>query len=98
MKTHIIITFFAVAAVSCSNDDNKQNLNTTDQNFVNQAMMANQTEIQFGKLASKRSADNMVTKFANRMQQEHGEALTDLQHIANNYGNVTVSNNAADSI
>jgi len=99
MKSHIILfTFLVVGASACKdNDSTKENLNATDKNFVERALTANKTEIQFGKLAASKGMDNMVKQFGNRMQQEHGEALTDLQQIANNYGNVTISNNNSDT-
>ena len=99
MKARIVLfTFLVVAVCACKdNDSTKENLNATDKNFVQRALTANKTEIQFGKLAASKGMDDMVKQFGNRMQQEHGEALTDLQQIANNYGNVTISNNNSDT-
>jgi len=91
MKGYIIFSLFAIAIMACDNDD-KDTLNATDKNFVEQAALGNKTESKFGELASMKGSEDMVKQFGQRMKNEHTVALADLENIAARYQGVDMSN------
>lgn len=67
-----------------SNPSNK--LSSTDREFVRQAFLANQREIQMGQLAQQKSSNNDVKQYAQQLIDDHTKANDQLQQIASNKG------------
>jgi putative membrane protein len=61
-------------------------LSDTDRKFVEQAAIDGLAEVQFGKLAQKKGANDAVKKFAARMVQDHGKANQQLKQLASAKG------------
>jgi putative membrane protein len=69
---------------SCDkNDDNNNNeINSTDQNFMTQVAIGNKAEIMAGQLAATKGNSAGVRSFGQLMVTEHGQAQSDLQSLA----------------
>jgi putative membrane protein len=96
MKTnkwiYVIMVMASLSWVACDNDDdnaNKPSMNDTDENFVEKAALGNLTEMKFAQSASTKATDSLVKAFAMDMISEHTAAQTELQAIANDYGDIT---------
>jgi putative membrane protein len=61
-------------------------LEATDQSFVTTAARANLAEIEAGRIATERSGNAEVKKFAQRMIDDHGKANADLSALARKKG------------
>jgi putative membrane protein len=61
-------------------------LSDTDRKFVEQAAIDGLAEVQFGKLAQSKGANDAVKKFAARMVQDHGKANQQLKQLASAKG------------
>src|SRR3954469_2239176 len=56
--------------------------NQQDQLFVDQASIGGMAEVEFGRLAERKSQDNAVKEFARRMIQDHTKANGRLADLA----------------
>jgi putative membrane protein len=80
------LAIFLFLAACKKNDNNNNNVSSTDQNFMAQVAMGNRGEIGAAALANTKSSNAGVKAFAQFMIQEHTQAQTDLQNLANNLG------------
>ena len=85
---YMFLPAFLLASVvlsSCDkNDDNKGNdLNATDKNFLVNASISNNAEIELANLAVSKAVSPVVTSFAQQMITDHTTAQSDLKDVAN---------------
>ena len=76
----------AVVLSSCDkNDDNNNNnqLNDTDRNFLVNASISNNAEIQLANLAVNKAVSPVVSAFAQQMITDHTTAQSDLKDLGN---------------
>jgi putative membrane protein len=84
MKNAVIagVVAFAISVVPSFGDSTSRTKPTPDQQFVSKAADANMAEIELGRLAETRSANEQVRAFARRMVDDHQRALDRLKPIA----------------
>lgn len=85
-KVFLAGTLALAILTSCDKDDNDNDVNSTDQMFVNQVAIGNKAEIMAGQLAATKGSSAGVRAFGQMMVTEHGQAQTDLQNVATNIG------------
>jgi putative membrane protein len=66
--------------------ESKGSVSAADQRFMRDLAQANIAEIEAGKLAQSKSQNDEVKNFAQRMIDDHGKALQDLQQLAQSKG------------
>jgi putative membrane protein len=54
----------------------------SDEQFVSQMMMSNMAEVELGKLGSEKATNSELKSFAQRLVQDHGQALEELKIVA----------------
>ena len=96
-----IVTLALVAAVTigCNRDNRAENrapdavgttgsrdVGNSDSDFFRDVAIANMAEVELGKLAAERSANDEVKKFAQMMIDDHSKAGDDLKAIAAKHG------------
>ena len=59
-----------------------KSLSTTDRNMMRQLAYANMSEVALAKLAQSKTSDEKVRDFSQRMIDDHGKALEQLQSLA----------------
>lgn len=85
-----------MAVVSCDKDDDNNNtnqLNSTDRTFMTSASMSNSAEISLANLAATKSSTPLITAFAQQMVAEHTAAQNDLKTLG-----TSVSYAVSDSV
>ncbi|HEX2607452.1 MAG TPA: DUF4142 domain-containing protein [Flavisolibacter sp.] len=89
-KVLLMAGLSAVLFVACSKDDNNDNnVNSTDQSFMVNVAMSNTAEVMAGQLAVQKGTSAAVKMYGQMMATEHTEAQSDLKSLAGNY-NMTV--------
>lgn len=74
----------ATLLIACKKDnDNPNEVNSTDKNFLVQTYLAAKTEIQVGELALNKSGSGIVQNFGQRIIADYRAAQTDLIAVAN---------------
>jgi putative membrane protein len=74
----------ATLLIACKKDnDNPNEVNSTDKNFLIQTYLAAKGEIQAGQLALNKSGNGMVQSFGQRIIADYKAAQTDLIAVAN---------------
>lgn len=86
MKKFFLIGGFVVAVLTACDKNNDNDVNSTDQNFVNQAAMGNNAEVMAGQLAAQKGTNPAVKAFGQFMVDEHTMAQSDLQINATTMG------------
>src|SRR3954470_5269864 len=84
MKRIAQLMFLAALAVAGCKDDDKEDMpgiNEPDATFADNAVIANQAEIDLGQLAKDKSSNQAVVAFGDHMVTEHNTALADLKNI-----------------
>jgi putative membrane protein len=96
-----IMTLALVAAVTigCNRDNRAENrapdavgtsgsmdVSNSDKDFIRDVAIANMAEVELGKLASEKSANGEVKKFAQMMIDDHLKAGDDLKAVASKHG------------
>src|SRR3954468_10281018 len=72
-----------LAFSSCEkDDDNNNDVNSTDQTFTTNVSMGNTAEIMAGQLAASKGNSTAVRNFGQLMVTEHTQAQADLQTVA----------------
>ena len=78
----------AIMAMSCNNNSGKSNLTETESDSVSKPetvidiiSYTNNTEIDFGQLASRGGANSLVREYAEMMVDQHKKAQEDLDSI-----------------
>jgi putative membrane protein len=61
-------------------------LSKDESTFVNEAAEGGMMEVQLGKLAQEKAADEKVKQFGKRMEQDHSKANDELKKIASDKG------------
>ena len=61
-------------------------LSGADSDFVKEAAQGGMMEVQLGKLAQEKAADEKVKQFGKRMEQDHSKANDELKKIASGKG------------
>jgi len=61
-------------------------LSKDESTFVNEAAEGGMMEVQLGKLAQEKAADDKVKQFGKRMEQDHSKANDELKKIASDKG------------
>ncbi|BAY32210.1 outer membrane protein [Nostoc carneum NIES-2107] len=64
----------------------QNNLSSADRTFMTQAAQGGLAEVQLGQLASQRGASNEVKQYGQRMVQDHTQANSQLQQLAQQKG------------
>ena len=67
-------------------DMGKQKLSQQDMKFIKEAANGGMAEVELGKLAEQKGQDNQVKQFGQRMEQDHGNANSQLMSIADTKG------------
>jgi putative membrane protein len=65
-----------------SSNDYAKGVDETDQNFMKQASIGNEAEIQLGQMAQQKASSPAVKRFAARMVKDHSAADDQLKNIA----------------
>jgi putative membrane protein len=85
------VALAAFCFAACDDDDNeneRMDLEETDDMFVEKTALSNLTEVQFGTLAANEGTDSLVRAYGQMMQTEHTTAQQELQTLANDFNNV----------
>lgn len=86
-KLFLVGTLALTILSSCDKDDNDNNdVNSTDRSFVTQVAIGNKAEIMAGQLAVTKGNSAGVKAYGQLMVTEHGLAQTDLQNVASGIG------------
>jgi putative membrane protein len=86
-KISLTGTLALAILLSCNkNDNNNNDINSTDQNFVLQVAISNKAEIMAGQLAATKGSNAGAKEFGQMMVTEHGQAQADLQNVASGTG------------
>lgn len=80
------LAIFVLVACKKDDDNNKQNVNSTDQTFLTQVAVGNKAEIMAGQLAATKGTNAGVKAFGQLMVNEHGLAQNDLQNVYSSIG------------
>jgi putative membrane protein len=90
----LLLSVFGLTVVSCTTDkaatpETNQPAaspiaasSNPDQEFINNAAKGNRAEIDLGRMMSEKATDRGVKQFAQQMVKDHGEALAQLQQLA----------------
>lgn len=82
--------FFVVSMVgaqtSTRSDAKAQSMSRADSKFIQSVMEGNLAEVQLGKLAQEKGGDPQIRQFGERMVNDHGQAVKELQQLATNKG------------
>ncbi|WP_026734061.1 DUF4142 domain-containing protein [Fischerella sp. PCC 9605] len=81
-QTYPTTTPTAQATTPTTTPTGQNAVSTSDREFVTQAAQSNLTEIQLGQLAQKKGATSAVQQYGQRMVQEHTQANSQLQQLA----------------
>ena len=79
-----VISLFFAASVYSQDDQSK--LAAADQDFLKKAAQAQIAEVEAGKLAQNKAVSEDVKQFGEKMEQDHGKTLEELQALAKNTG------------
>jgi putative membrane protein len=87
------LAFIVPAAIAPAADPKSSTakLSSDDTNFIKEAAQGGLLEVQLGKLAQEKAADEQVKQFGKRMEQDHDKANDELKKIASDKG-VQLSN------
>jgi putative membrane protein len=90
-KGFMLLMLATIFVAACNDDDdsNKNSLNQTDENFVQNAAMANMAEVRLGQLAATNAQDSAVRAFGQQMVSEHTTANDELKQISDSYSGAT---------
>ncbi|MCG2585015.1 DUF4142 domain-containing protein [Massilia sp. TS11] len=80
----IILMLLALLAAPVLAQD--QTLSKADQSIFSDLAVANMAEVEWGKLALSHASADEVKRFGQRMVDEHGQALTQVQQLAQSKG------------
>lgn len=90
MKKSLMACALVAFLFSCDKDDDENlpsnNISTADRNFVQQAAMGNQAELETSQLALTRGDDTAIRSFAQMMITDHQMAGSRLDSIATSLG------------
>jgi putative membrane protein len=75
----------AIGSACDDDDDGDKNLNQTDRNFVMNAGMGNQAEIELGQLASTKGEEEGVRAYGTMMVTDHQPTLEELENIVDDF-------------
>jgi putative membrane protein len=78
----ITVLFLVTTGVVLSASLQAQSTTDPDRAFLEKAAQANLAEIATGRLAAQRSGNPEIQAFGDRMQQDHGKVLQELQGLA----------------
>jgi putative membrane protein len=82
-----IVAMLAAGATTSINAQNDQpTAAPADRAFMKKAAQANIAEIEAGKLAQSKASSNDIKQFGEKMQQDHGKVLDELQALAKSKG------------
>jgi len=84
-KIFVLSLTFLVPAVVGRAADTKSStakLSSDDTNFIKEAAQGGLMEVQLGKLAQEKAADEKVKQVGKRMEQDHSKANDELKKIA----------------
>src|SRR6266576_4664641 len=92
-KNFILLLVFLLPASVVQAADTKNTspsastkLSKDESTFVNEAAEGGMMEVQLGKLAQEKAADDKVKQFGKRMEQDHSKANDELKKIASDKG------------
>ena len=80
------LTVLALFTACDKDDDDENELNSTDRNFMTNVAIANMAEVMTGQLAATKGTNPGVVQFGQHMVMEHGMAQTELQRMADSLG------------
>jgi putative membrane protein len=86
MKHHIILTTFAVSGLFVFNaaaqqDQANRIRQAADESFVTKATQGGMAEVELGRLATQKAANEKVKQFGQRMVDDHSKANDELNGI-----------------
>lgn len=67
-------------------DTSANKMASGDKKFVNEALQGGMAEVELGKLASEKAANDSVKQFGKRMVDDHGKAGDELKKLAQDKG------------
>ncbi len=82
--TTALFSALLLACAHAQNDAAKPS--DADRAFLEKAAQANMAEVETGKIAQQKSASEEIRRFGQKMEQDHGKTLKELQAIARNKG------------
>jgi putative membrane protein len=85
-----------VILASCKKDKDNNNVNSTDQSFMQQVAMGNKGEVMAGQLAATKGNSAGVRSFGQFMVTEHTQAQSDLQSLASRLSQTLPDSVSAD--
>jgi putative membrane protein len=87
-KTLLAASMAIIVLASCKKDDNdnENDMNSTDETFVTQVAIGNKAEVMAGQLAATKGTSAGVKAFGQMMVTEHTQAQTDLQAVYSGLG------------
>ena len=86
MKAPFLIGTLIVCAVACSKNDDNNNLNETDNYFMQQASYSNNAEVAAGQIAVTNGSYDSVKMFGNMMVDDHSKSQNSLDSLGNSFG------------
>jgi len=84
MRTLLFAAFAALAAITLAQAQSTppKSPPLSDNQFVEKAITGNRFEVESGRLAQSKATDAKLKQFADMMVMDHGNALKDLQGVA----------------
>jgi putative membrane protein len=89
MKTIVSASLVVLAmlfATSLYSQDDRSKVDAADQDFLKKAAQANLAEVETGKLAQSKATRSDLKQFGQKMEQDHGKTLQELQVLAKSKG------------
>jgi putative membrane protein len=77
---------FVMAASDKSDSKRSDKLSKDDERFIREAAAGGMMEVELGKMAAGKAANDKVKEFGRRMQEDHGKANNELKALAANKG------------
>lgn len=95
IKTIFVLTLLflipAALGMAAETKTSTAKLSSDDNNFIKEAAQGGLMEVQLGKLAQEKAADEKVKQYGKRLEQDHSKANDELKKIASDKG-VQLSN------
>jgi putative membrane protein len=88
MALVLFLPWGPVMAASDKDDDSKRSvkLSKDDERFIKEAAAGGMMEVELGKMAAGKAANDKVKEFGRRMQEDHGKANDQLKSLASDKG------------
>jgi putative membrane protein len=81
-----LLTAALLGSVLCFPAHAQNKLSDNDRAFLTKAAQANMAEVQTGKLAQEKSKNSEIKQFGQKMMEDHGKTLKEVQALARQKG------------